>query len=273
MLPLIRLAGIGSDKMPDQYDPAIVSYRSKLLANEGYNHAQKVDDRLKEISNQNKDKLTQREVDIKQQQANTAQEKMEQSKLVRPIIGKGTSPTLTGLGKEGEKNYNTVLNKIDFPNSRDIKFGKPINVMNDANELATILQKPTVTYGELQRSTQNLNLAKQETVFGNISGLLTKLTGQPSAVVPDAQRKVLLETATDIAKNARQRLSGAFDEIDKDHPEYANLPGWQAKKQKYAGGVSAPVVAPHPHDNAAIDWAKQNPQDPRAAKILKLNGM
>jgi hypothetical protein len=30
---------------------------------------------------------------------------------------------------------------------------------------------------------------------------------------------------------------------------------------------------PHPQDSAAVQWAKQNPKDPRAVKILQLNGM
>lgn len=30
---------------------------------------------------------------------------------------------------------------------------------------------------------------------------------------------------------------------------------------------------PHPMDSAAVQWAKQNPQDPRSAAILKANGM
>lgn len=39
------------------------------------------------------------------------------------------------------------------------------------------------------------------------------------------------------------------------------------------GAPQAPAAAPHPQDNAALQWAKANPQDPRAAAIMKANGL
>jgi hypothetical protein len=30
---------------------------------------------------------------------------------------------------------------------------------------------------------------------------------------------------------------------------------------------------PHPQDSAAVEWAKKNPNDPRAQKILQINGV
>jgi hypothetical protein len=33
------------------------------------------------------------------------------------------------------------------------------------------------------------------------------------------------------------------------------------------------ATVPHTQDSEAVKWAKQNPKDPRAVKILKLNGL
>ena len=105
--------------------------------------------------------------------------------------------------------------------------------MNDANELVQNASDPNVTFGKLQRSMQNLSLAKQETLFGNISGLVTKLTGQPNATVPEAQRQDILRTAQDIAANAKQLATDSFDNVDKAYPKYSSDPGWQALKNKF----------------------------------------
>lgn len=44
-------------------------------------------------------------------------------------------------------------------------------------------------------------------------------------------------------------------------------------KQAAAPGPQAAPSPPHPQDNQAIQWAKQNMNDPRAQAILKANGM
>lgn len=43
--------------------------------------------------------------------------------------------------------------------------------------------------------------------------------------------------------------------------------------QKDNVGATAAAAAPHPQDAAALVWAKSNPGDPRAKRILQLNGL
>jgi len=71
----------------------------------------------------------------------------------------------------------------------------------------------------------------------------------------------------------RKRLS-AHERFRKTAPDqYANMVGEYGMNPDGTPIQSAPAnVQPHPQDSVAVAWAKANPKDPRAAKILQLNG-
>lgn len=63
-------------------------------------------------------------------------------------------------------------------------------------------------------------------------------------------------------KQSEAELNGVLDTIKDYMSGYAGMAGVKGQE-----GVNS-----HPQDDQAIQWAQQNPQDPRAKEILKLNG-
>jgi hypothetical protein len=97
--------------------------------------------------------------------------------------------------------------------------------------------------------------------FGRITGLLE--SGDPKAYKQGVAR---LQRAMDARVSARAAgTPGAADAYSKRQP-------WMKQALERSNGGGAPVPAMTPQDAAAMDWAKQNPNDPRAAAILKRLG-
>lgn len=63
--------------------------------------------------------------------------------------------------------------------------------------------------------------------------------------------------------------SPRLSEEEKQRIEQIGVPEAVYKSNSAAGGTAPPV---HPQDSDAVQWAKSNPNDPRSAKILQLNG-
>ena len=77
------------------------------------------------------------------------------------------------------------------------------------------------------------------------------------------------------AADSHEQVVGIIAQLKKEMVAAGNAPravrGEQSEAVRGLGG-GAPK-APTPQDQAAIEWAKSNPRDPRAAKILQMHGM
>jgi len=89
------------------------------------------------------------------------------------------------------------------------------------------------------------------------------------------QRKQFLSEAKNIYEARSQGLKQVQDEFSGLAGKYNVDKGLifspEAVEEPQGGLVKAPGA--HPQDSAAVAWAKANPKDPRAVKILKANGL
>ena len=124
--------------------------------------------------------------------------------------------------------------------------------------------------------------------FNNIltrwAALKSQLTASPQAInAPDTVAK-LKQIVMDIKRvdnkiitdNLRTNAIAFKGIIQKDPSRWSDyqksvLDTTQAATDN-PGGNGGGTNQPHPQDSAAVSWAKANPNDPRAAKILQLNG-
>lgn len=75
------------------------------------------------------------------------------------------------------------------------------------------------------------------------------------------------QTRAELIKDAQAKIAG--------HKQRGyDVSAQEARLNALAGAGSSAATAPtaHPQDSIAMQWAKANPKDPRAAKILALNG-
>jgi len=123
--------------------------------------------------------------------------------------------------------------------------GVPTGHEMDALQPGTPESKLQQLYGKLQNQPTPANL-------GDYLNEFKKYTG---ALKGDAQ-KVIQDKYGRIIESSKKQLGD---------DNYNSL------KDQYLNRFNSPEV--HPQDSQAIDWAKKNPQNPRSAQILKINGI
>jgi hypothetical protein len=76
-----------------------------------------------------------------------------------------------------------------------------------------------------------------------------------------------------VQKTLNPYISGSwFKGTDKNYFP-GGRPAWTTEKGGKAPSAPQSAFAPHPADSDAVTWAKQNPKDPNAQKILQMNGV
>jgi hypothetical protein len=123
--------------------------------------------------------------------------------------------------------------------------GVPTGHEMDALQPGTPESKLQQLYGKLQNQPTPANL-------GDYLNEFKKYTG---ALKGDAQ-KVIQDKYGRIIESSKKQLGD---------DNYNSL------KDQYLNRFNSPEV--HPQDSQALDWAKKNPNDPRSAQILKINGI
>lgn len=162
-------------------------------------------------------------------------------------------------------------------------------------------------YGDAQQAVKDsdgapagANLAQMEFVKAAMSRATQKeiemADANPGAMESFARKMNIAITNKDTASNQafwNKMLSGAKDQtlsrLSQSADDYADAKGQtnpnvsapmlaNALKTQHVSrfqtpGSSTPGAGPHPQDDAALGWARQNKSDPRAAAILKANGV
>lgn len=133
------------------------------------------------------------------------------------------------------------------------------------------------------------NLVPQSAV-GNIESFKSWLLNQPEGANQQAFTKYMMGTIDREANLAQEQLNdiqsrrlGAHNRLKQIAPDQYNAIlgnygldkprqslNTNATQQGLLPQQQAPIA--HPQDSAAVEWAKSNPNDPRSAKILQLNG-
>lgn len=105
---------------------------------------------------------------------------------------------------------------------------------------------------------------------------LAKQVGQLLDEVDSAISKNIVERNKKLGSIYSQHSNKKVQATVQKQLEDANqgvVPTGMVKPGMVSGPAAAPQAPPHPEDSAAVQWAKANPQDPRAAAILKANGL
>jgi hypothetical protein len=172
-----------------------------------------------------------------------------------------------------------------------------------ASRLQDIVNDPNATNQDLQSAYADLNNIVSgsttqggtehqayNTIWNQLAGLQQSITGNPAApVIPEIKQHVAdvakrMTAISDgvINQNTRAVQAGRSGWIARNPDRWQNMldvatqaPASQSGAgASPSGGMPNPSAnsAPHPQDSQAVQWAKQNQNDPRAQKILQLNG-
>lgn len=79
------------------------------------------------------------------------------------------------------------------------------------------------------------------------------------------------QRATDLHKNNVDTIRNNYNVEPMDYSKYENQPNAVGAKNTPAAKATPKAISPQ--DKKAINWAKSNPNDPRAKSILKMHGM
>lgn len=128
-----------------------------------------------------------------------------------------------------------------------------------------------------------------DNLYTKVAQMKAWVTGHPNASAADVSE--YLQNNKDYINQVRsiagQALNSYRTNISKGYKHRVAPDDYQEAVDDYGLGgsptqnapqttpavSSGPVAQPHPQDSVAVQWAKNNPGDPRAQKILKLNGV
>jgi hypothetical protein len=129
------------------------------------------------------------------------------------------------------------------------------------------------TGGNAITDAQVLTSINGRSVSDSLNVLKNKLVAQ-GGVLSDQQRQEAMQLGNKIYDNYKTGYQPLYQQASKQL-QGANIPKayWTIPDLNQLGpGLGSGGNASHPQDSDAVTWAKSHPNDPRAAKILQLNG-
>lgn len=154
-----------------------------------------------------------------------------------------------------------------------------------------ILDQPTITnqeFNDYQQEIQSaisgasggalgkLERTEYTTAQQELANLKQKITGRPQDAVP----RELVERLKGLADHTKEMMamhrSNRAQTLVRPYahnPDAEDAQRKAAEAYRYEAQPAASANQINPEDQQAIQWAKQNPSDPRSAQILKLHGM
>jgi hypothetical protein len=164
----------------------------------------------------------------------------------------------------------------------EVKAGHIVDTNQFLNDLNT-------EYVNLLTGSNNSALGKQErteytTYAGQLANLIQKIKAEPQSIhSPDIMNQ--LETSVNSLEGVyRGQVNTRASQLQRNYTH--NPDATKAQKDKIQEMIGdfgtpqseqqqppAPGPTPHAQDSQAVQWAKLNPKDPRAQKILQLNGV
>src|SRR5260221_4883084 len=132
---------------------------------------------------------------------------------------------------------------------------------------------PNGTPHDLAMRQQNYGL-----LYTDIANMKTYLESKPQAAnQPEVQQNIrqMIKDIVSVDNDVITNNIGIVESMNSDLVG-RNRKSWDSAvskiKKSLIGGGEATGSQSHPQDSQAVAWAKANPRDPRAAKILQLNG-
>lgn len=177
------------------------------------------------------------------------------------------------------KNFGLIDNQFSSYNSLKGTKGGPADEARIVMFQKLLDPTSVVRESEFARTTQGQSLLGRLEQYGKQMASGQKLTDDMKAQI-DATMHAIYSGARASAENALGNYEMTID--DAGYKPERVLPAWALehynKGRMPAGAQQAPAPVQQqapasisPEDQQAIEWAKQNPSDPRAQKILKLH--
>lgn len=143
-----------------------------------------------------------------------------------------------------------------------------------ASEIGKIASGGAPTMGELEGITPN-------TLIGRLSTVTSSLLNQPTPAHAAAFVKQYQDYANVLTKDAQKVIEDKYGRVIESRKGQLGVENYASLKTQYldrfkndnAGAGASSPAALSPEDQQAISWAKANPNDSRAQKILSLHGM
>ena len=201
--------------------------------------------------------------------------KLEQSQE-KINLKKGS--TTTTLDAKTESKLSDYVTKDAPIYKRGTQEGKARAGFDAATEAEELLKGQANGYA-LQAIQSKLNIEGNYGALNQgIAQTLSKL-GNPQSLLNDNQKQALLNVVQSEKKNSGRILSNFFSTAEKSKADQFskspnNAQAWADLKNQYSvgGSIGGVAATAHPQADAALKWAQANPNDPRAAKILKSLG-
>ncbi len=231
---------------------------------------------------------------------------MEEQKAIQMEAVKAQKELANGF--KTDKRFTSLGEALDENRQRSGEFGRQAQFVNNADR-ALVLGKqfkdgnlPPAQVAELASAVASMVSGGSHAAEGTINRFVPKtgsgvaadveqwLTGNPKGAGQQAFVKMMLETAEREKHLAASKVNAIklsrvadFRDLSQSDPERFNIAlqshgidpkdyaAFQAGGYKVPSGMQAGNLSAE--DEAAINWAKTNPTDPRAAKILSLHGL
>lgn len=198
---------------------------------------------------------------------NAEKEQMDQVERLRGDYGKENTVQVL---EQMQQNYRNVIDSFG-------QGGKEGDILGMMNLMK--LFNPNVS-----RGADGSILDQGDSIPEIIKKKFAALIGGQNTVLLPEERRVFMSMAPKAIENYQQALSqtnerykglaerGGFLEEDIGIRDYGNLLKEMPQAPSRAPREPAPQQKVSGQDLQAIEWARQNPNDPRAKKILQLNG-
>jgi hypothetical protein len=151
---------------------------------------------------------------------------------------------------------NSLANLYGDPNKLS---PQQVNLL--AAEVGKIASGGTTSQHELEGITPN-------TLTGQLAGVTSKLTNEPTPANAAAFVKQYQDYANQLSKDAQGVIQDKYGRVIESRKNKLSDDDYQSLQDNYINRFKTAKPAMSAADQQAAEWAKQNPNDPRAAKIL-----
>lgn len=118
-----------------------------------------------------------------------------------------------------------------------------------------------------------INALDPNTPEAKLQKLWGQAVNQPQGAGLGAYLKELKKYTTVLGSDAQKVIQDKYGRVIESSKKQLGDDNYKALQDQYINRFNPPETKVHPEDSKALDWAKNNPNDPRAAQILKVNGI
>lgn len=234
------------------------------------------------IASDNRDAANKRAADrnaIEQQKANAAMENAKNNKETKAIAGqdRALAQTKTMLesarGNPAAAQAEKDMYAVDKVNSL-LKIYPDPNKMPQAQVNLLISEIGKIATGGVPTGHETEAL-KPNSAEGKLQSLYGQLTNSPTPANAGAYLKEFQKYNKSLESDAQKVIKDKYGRVIESSKKQLGDDNYKALHDQYLSRFDKKEqsAGAHPQDSKAIEWAKANMKDPRAAQILKANGM